>query len=61
MPIVINEVEIQVDDAPAAQAGGGGGGGDEQTPPPQSSKMKPEGFAAAMRVGRDRMERVRAD
>jgi hypothetical protein len=59
MPIIINEVEIQMEEPPAPQARGGGEA--EETPAAQSPKLKPDALAAAMRVGRDRLERVRAD
>ena len=62
MPIIINEVEIQVDEPPATQARTSRGGGDEeQAAAPSSSKVRPEEITAILRVAHARFERVRAD
>ena len=59
MAIQINEFEIAVEEPPPGRQRGGG---DAEAPPPQPpAQMKPEEVVSAVRLGHERIERVRAD
>ncbi|HEX8721081.1 MAG TPA: hypothetical protein VF736_10655 [Pyrinomonadaceae bacterium] len=58
MPVVINEMEIEVEPAPQTR-GAGGDSGDSARQGSQS--VRPEEVLLVERVSRERMERVRAD
>ena len=59
MPIVINEMEIEVEATPQPQTRGGGDS--EATAQQGAQTVAPEQVLLVARVNRERMERVRAD